>query len=43
MGCAPVFIVQQILGHSSIQVTERYAHLAPDVMKAAMQQAFGKG
>ncbi len=39
----PLLIVQQILGHSSIQVTERYAHLAPDVMKAAMHQAFGKG
>ena len=39
----PLSIVQQILGHSSIQVTERYAHLAPDVMKAAMLQAFGNG
>jgi site-specific recombinase XerD len=35
-------IVQAILGHSSIQVTERYSHLAPEVMTAAMKQAFGK-
>ena len=34
-------IVQAILGHSTMRVTQRYAHLAPDVMKAAMQQAFG--
>jgi len=34
-------IVQAILGHSTIRVTQRYAHLAPDVMKAAMEQAFG--
>lgn len=36
-------IVQAILGHSSIQVTQRYAHMAPDVLQAAMQQAFGDG
>ena len=36
-------IVQAILGHSTVRVTQRYAHLAPDVMRAAMQQAFGKG
>ena len=35
-------IVQRILGHSSIQVTEQYAHLAPDVMKAAMEKTFGR-
>ena len=34
-------IVQAILGHSTIQVTQRYAHLAPDVMQAAMLHAFG--
>ena len=36
-------IVQAILGHSTIRVTQRYAHLAPDVMQAAMQEAFGGG
>ena len=33
-------VVQQILGHSNIQVTQRYAHLAPDVIRKAMVQAF---
>lgn len=36
-------IVQAILGHSSIQVTQRYAHLAPDVLVQAMQHTFGNG
>ena len=36
-------IVQAILGHSDVRVTQKYAHLAPDVMQAAMQQAFGVG
>lgn len=35
-------IVQAILGHRDVRVTQRYAHLAPDVMTSAMQQAFGK-
>lgn len=34
-------IVQAVLGRSDIQVTQQYAHLAPDVMKAAIHQAFG--
>lgn len=33
-------IVQKILGHSTIAVTERYSHLAPDVLDKAMEQAF---
>jgi integrase len=35
-------IVQGILGHSNISVTERYAHLAPDAMRQAMQMAFDR-
>lgn len=35
-------IVQAVLGHSSVQVTQKYAHLAPDVMMSAMQDVFGK-
>src|SRR5690606_33878900 len=39
----PLAVTQAVLGHHSIAVTERYSHLAPDVMKAAMHQAFIKG
>lgn len=28
-GGAPIRIVQSLLGHSTIRMTERYAHLAP--------------
>lgn len=34
-------IVPAVLGHSSIQVTQRYAHLAPDVLTKAMRETFG--
>lgn len=29
--------VQQLLGHSTIQMTMRYAHLSPDVKRAAVE------
>jgi len=32
-----LYVVKEWLGHSSIQVTERYAHLAPDKLASAMQ------
>jgi len=31
----PLFTVQKILGHSTIALTERYSHLAPDSFRAA--------
>lgn len=34
-------VIQKILGHSSVQVTQRYSHLSPDVMGDAMEKAFG--
>ncbi len=36
-----LYVVKEILGHSSIEVTQRYAHLAPDTMQAEMTRAFG--
>lgn len=32
-----IYVVQQILGHSNIQVTEKYAHLNTDVLEEAME------
>ncbi len=37
----PIRVVQEILGHSSVTVTQRYAHLAPGVMREAMEATFG--
>lgn len=37
----PMRVIQAILGHSSVSVTERYSHLQPEVMGAAMEEAFG--
>lgn len=36
----PLRVIQAILGHSTLGVTEKYSHLTPDVMKAAMQETF---
>ena len=32
-----LYVIKDILGHSSIAVTERYAHLAPDAGRSAVQ------
>jgi integrase len=32
----PLRVVQQLLGHASIEVTERYAHLSPEVNREAV-------
>lgn len=31
----PLYTVSQLMGHRNIKMTERYAHLAPDTLKAA--------
>ena len=38
-----LYTVQAILGHSTPVVAQRYSHLAPDAMRAAMERAFGNG
>jgi len=34
---APLKAVQELLGHSTIEMTMRYAHLSPDVRKEAVR------
>ena len=36
----PLRTIAEILGHSSTQVTERYSHLQPEVMRRAMDETF---
>jgi len=36
MGGVDLYTVSQLLGHSSTEITKRYAHLAPDHLKAAV-------
>jgi site-specific recombinase XerD len=36
-------VIQAVMGHSSVSVTERYSHLAPETLDAAMREAFGGG
>ena len=31
-----LYTVKELLGHSTIQMTERYSHLAPDAKRAAI-------
>jgi len=35
-GGVPLLEVAKLLGHSTIEMTERYAHLAPENLKAAV-------
>ena len=37
----PMRVIQGILGHSTVNMTERYSHLAPEVMEKAMDETFG--
>lgn len=33
----PLKVIQELMGHASIEMTMRYAHLSPDVKNAAVQ------
>ncbi len=33
----PLYTIQKLMGHKSIKMTERYAHLCPDVQAAAVE------
>jgi len=37
----PLYTVSKLMGHSSIKMTERYAHLAPDTQRAAAMDLEG--
>lgn len=37
----PLYTVAELMGHSTLDMTKRYAHLAPDNMKAAVMQLSG--
>ena len=37
----PLFTISRLMGHSSIKMTERYAHLAPDAQRAAAMELEG--
>jgi integrase len=38
----PIFTVQQLMGHSTLAMTERYSHLAPDHLRLAADRLEGK-
>jgi integrase len=37
----PLYTVSKLMGHSTLRMTERYAHLAPDTQKAAAMDLEG--
>lgn len=42
MGGVDLYTVKTLLGHSTIEMTERYAHLAPDHLSAAVEKLVAK-
>jgi integrase len=39
----PLKVIQELLGHSTIQMTERYAHLAPSATRNAIRVLLSEG
>jgi integrase len=37
----PMRVIQAVLGHSTVAVTEMYSHLAPETLEQAMEETFG--
>jgi site-specific recombinase XerD len=37
-----LYTVKELLGHSEITMTERYSHLAPDNLRAAVEKVGGR-
>lgn len=40
-GGVPIYDVKELMGHASIEMTMRYAHLAPDRLRAGVAKVFG--
>jgi integrase len=38
MRCVPLKVIQELMGHATIEMTLRYAHLAPEARESAVQQ-----
>ena len=38
----PLHVIKELAGHKTIQMTERYAHLLPDVRRKAAERVWGK-
>ncbi|QDE85000.1 hypothetical protein BHS07_27625 [Myxococcus xanthus] len=34
----PLKVIQELMGHATIEMTMRYAHLAPEARESAVQQ-----
>ncbi len=40
MSGVPIYTIKELMGHKSIEMTERYSHLAPDTKRQAVEMVF---